>query len=134
MLASELPTYTIDVLDEQDVEYSVTLRRLSAGDHAEVQDLMFSGDEDTGTEGRTRLMLVQKTVVTWTKPDVGPPTPATISDLPPGEMLQIYVQIDDRDLNPFTAAVAARVKLQATRDTAKTEAPAPAPAAADDAG
>lgn len=114
--ASEAETYDVEVIlreeDEDgqvlvDERATVTLKRLSAGEHAVVQDAMF--DDEQG-EGHTRLVLVQAVVVAWTIPG-GPPTEARIVELDESVFLQIYAGIKAADVNPFAAAARASVLL-----------------------
>jgi hypothetical protein len=72
-------------------EWQVTLRPLSAGDRAAIQDLtrVSSGGEDVGLQlGTMQMLTVTRAVVTWTLPQ--PPTAETIAALHPDLFEQIF--------------------------------------------
>ncbi len=124
-------TYKIEIVDPDDeaIRATVTCKRLTAGDHADIVDVLF--DEERG-EGGQRLLIVERAVVGWTLPEAY--TPAMLSGLKPEVFLQIYAGIKDVDVNPF--APAARLAASLKREEAATtgmETPAPAEPAADDA-
>jgi len=128
-LASEAEHYTIDVLDpETGDRATVTCKRLTAADHAKVQDAQF--DEERG-EGHARFVIVSHAVVSWTIP-VGPYSPDMLAAIDPSVFLQIYAGIRSEDVSPFAQAARAIVELRKEAEASPPqESPAPADAASD---
>lgn len=121
--ASEAGTYDVIVLLQEEDEDgnvvseergTITLKRLSAAEHAVVQDAMF--DDEQG-EGQSRLVLVQHAVVAWSI-DERPPTPDLVADLDPVIIQQVYAAMKREQINPFGPAARARVELE--REAAAT--------------
>lgn len=132
-LSEEAETYKVEVRNPDNPEEvaEVTLRRLNAGQHAEVQDSMF--DEEKG-EGHTRLVIVRHAIVDWTLP-VGAYSPDKVQALDPAVFLQIYAGIKKEDLNPFGQAVRLAVSPKTkAAGTRRKGSRAPAASADDVAG
>lgn len=128
LFSADLDVYHAVVVDPDDTErrYTIDLRRLDAGQHAKVDDILF--DLERG-EGEYRLALITAAIAGWDIDGAGAPTPDKIAGLRPEVLQQIWAQLDSRDVNPFSAADQL-VGLTREPATAKTEPPAPADAAA----
>lgn len=120
--ASEEEHYTVDVLEpDSDERGVVTCKRLTAGEHAQVQDAMYDAEQG---EGSARFILVKNAVVSWTLPI--PYTESTLASLSPVVFQQIYVGIKKEDVNPFAQAALAAARLRAeAADSPTTESPVP---------
>jgi hypothetical protein len=125
-------TYEIEIVDPDDesLTATITCKRLTAGDHADVVDAMH--DEERG-EGRVRQLIVERAVVGWTLPEAY--SPGMLAGLKPEVFLQIWAGIRQEDVNPFArAALLAASHAAAAEATTPTDDPAPAePAPADGA-
>lgn len=123
-------TYEIEIVDPDDEsnKATITCKRLTAGDHADVVDLMHDDEEG---EGQVRRLIVQRAVVGWTLPEAY--APAMLDGLKPEVFLQIWAGIRSEDVNPFGPAVRLAASLKtAAAGTQPEGSPAPAePAPAD---
>lgn len=81
----------------------VTYRPLNAGDHAAIQDVLRSTNQDEDRWalelGSMRILAVEKAVVDWTIPGAKP-TPESIRQLAPPVFDQIYAHVRLGSENP----------------------------------
>jgi hypothetical protein len=102
--AGENPTYPIELVHPATGDkIKVVARRLDGKDFAEVQNVVY--DPALG-EGDTRRAIVTRAVVSWDMKDV-PWTPAMFDQLLPEIMMQLWLGIDERDVNPLSEALRA---------------------------
>lgn len=122
--AEDAERYTFEIVDPDDpsAKATVTCKRLNAGDHAAVVDLLH--DDERG-EGETRMLIVARAIVGWTLPV--PYSEASLAGLAPAVFLQIWAGIRQEDVNPFGQA-ALLVASQRSEAEASTAMDSPAPA------
>jgi hypothetical protein len=122
-------TYEIEIVDPDDetVKATITCKRLSAGDHADVVDAMH--DDESG-EGHVRFLIVERAVTGWSLPEAF--SPAMLAGLKPEVFLQIWAGIREEDVNPFgrAARLAASLKQEPEASTTTDDPATAEPAAA----
>lgn len=116
--SSEADRYTGELYDVDDPTKppeTVTFKRLTAGEYAEVQDIIF--DPDRG-EGAVRMAIISRALVSWTLQEEL--TEAILSALKPEVFQQLWLLVDERDVNPFSAARAAAARTETAADAGST--------------